>query len=151
MSCRTQLNQTGFTLIELIVALVLLGICVVGLMPVFQQILGANHRIGEMHQAQLLAQEKMAEVLEARWGSGGFNGIDPSRFPDEIGFDIGGPVRFDRAVEIQGGSFNGNDNSFICSGAAYINETHRCVFVTVRLTGEGTLLARRWTLFGTDN
>ncbi len=142
-----QAQGGGFTLIELIVVIVVMGIALLGFMPVFNHVLSAEHRISESHQGQLLVQERMSQVLAARWGSSGFTGIIDGLFADESAMDLGGAVRFDRKVEIQGAYFATGSQTLSCSGSAYNNEDYKCVIVTVSVAGEGSTLARRWTMF----
>ena len=136
----------GFTLIEFILVIVIMGIALLGLMPVFNHVIASAHRVSELHQAQLLAQEWMSQGVATRWGTAGFEGLNTVLFVEDPDAAVG-PVLFERCVEIQSGSYNSGSNSLACSGAAYINEDYKCLIVTVRLAEEGSTLARRWTMF----
>lgn len=141
--------ESGYTLIELVVAIVILGVVVVGLLPVFSNILSSSHRVGEMHQGALLVRERMEDVIAVRrqMGFTGFAELTAERFGDEIALDLGGPILFDRSVSIQGGEFYPIDGSLGCGGFPYNGEAYKCVKVVVKTNGEGVVLSQRSIIF----
>jgi prepilin-type N-terminal cleavage/methylation domain-containing protein len=140
-------GKGGFTLVELIITIVVLGITLLGLQPVFSHVLASAHRVSELHQGQLLAQEQMSELLADRLhGTGpGYSGLAAMAGTSRI--DLGGPVLFERTVAVEGGIFNIDDNSLSCSGSAFANEEYACLIIEVRVAGEERVVARRWTIF----
>jgi prepilin-type N-terminal cleavage/methylation domain-containing protein len=137
-------NSSGFSLIELIIVIVVVGISVVILLPVFSNVITSSHRISELHQGQLLVQDKMSQMLKMHWADNKFNEIT-----DEVeSLDLGGPVQFDRELEVQGG--NSVNGSLSCSGSAYNNEDYKCLIITVGIAGEGAPLVRRWTMISKE-
>ncbi|MBF0455832.1 MAG: prepilin-type N-terminal cleavage/methylation domain-containing protein [Magnetococcales bacterium] len=140
-------SNRGFTLIEMVIIIVLLGVSAVGMIPLFTQVLTSAHEISELHQGQLLAQERIEEVVAARRGAAGFSGLTEALFASERGIDLGGAVRFDRLVQVEGGVFDSVANTLRCSGWDYNNEEYKCVIVEVRTAGEGRILSQRRALF----
>lgn len=139
-------DAAGLSLIELVVVLVITSLCVLTLLPVLTSLLSTGHRISEMHQGQLLAQERIDQIWAVWWGENGFNTVVDGLFPPESGLSTGGPIRFDRSVEIQGATFDAETESLTCTGEAHTDESYKCVIVEVHTHAERTLLARRWIL-----
>ncbi len=140
-------NSSGFSLIELIIVIVVVGISVVILLPVFSNVITSAHRVSELHQGQLLAQERMSQMLNTRWADGGFADI----VDDEESIDLGGPVQFDRELEVQGGVFNSGTGSLSCSGSAYNNEDYKCVIITVGIAGADSPLVKALDLISKED
>ena len=62
-------GQRGFTLLEIMVALAIIGIAMVALLSLGNRSIGVHDRLQHLTQATLLAQQKMSESeLEARRG-----------------------------------------------------------------------------------
>lgn len=55
-------GQKGFTLLEVMVALVIIGIAMVAMLGVTQRHIAANDRLQQMTRATFLAKQKMAEI-----------------------------------------------------------------------------------------
>ncbi len=67
LSLTKPLNNKAFTLLEIMVALAIIGIAMVSLLSLGNRSIGVHDRLQRMTQATLLAQKKMAESeLEAR-------------------------------------------------------------------------------------
>jgi prepilin-type N-terminal cleavage/methylation domain-containing protein len=135
-------NSYGYSLIELIIVIVILGFSAVGLLPMLSQALSSAQIISEMHQGQLLAQEGMSQIVADRWGDVGFTGV----VDQEKQIDLGGSLLFDQLVEVQGGIYNSFNSTLSCSGSPYTNENYKCVIIRIKIASEDTLLARRWTI-----
>ncbi|MBF0445314.1 MAG: type II secretion system protein [Magnetococcales bacterium] len=135
-------NSSGYSLIELIFVIVILGVAAVGLLPMFGQALSSAQQISEMHQGQMLAQEAMSQIVADRWGDVGFTGV----VAQEKQIDIGGPLLFEQIVEVQGGVYNSFNSSLSCSGSPYNNENYKCVIIKIKIASEEALLVRRWTI-----
>ncbi|MBF0358269.1 MAG: prepilin-type N-terminal cleavage/methylation domain-containing protein [Magnetococcales bacterium] len=142
----TTKSSSGFSLLELIIVIVVVGISVVILLPVFSRVITSSHRVSELHQGQLLAQERMGQMLQTRWADDGFNNI----VDDNESIDLGGPVLFDRELSVQGGVFNSGNGSLSCSGSAYNSEAYKCVIIKVGIAGEGSPLVKRWTMISRE-
>lgn len=63
MSARTHSRQSGFTLLEMIVATALMGMAIVGLLSLVTQSLSNASRVREYDRAAMLARSKMSELL----------------------------------------------------------------------------------------
>ena len=62
-------GQRGFTLLEIMVALAIIGIAMVALLSLGNRSIGVHDRLQHLTQATLLAQQKMSESeLESRRG-----------------------------------------------------------------------------------
>jgi prepilin-type N-terminal cleavage/methylation domain-containing protein len=135
-------NSPGYSLIELIFVIVILGVSAVGILPMFSQALTSTQKISELHQGQLLAQEGINQVVADKWGDVGFTGV----LAQEEQIDLGGSLIFDKIVEVQGGIYNSSNSSLSCSGSPYSDEDYKCVIVKIQITGEEAILAKRWTI-----
>jgi general secretion pathway protein I len=63
VSARTHSRQSGFTLLEMIVATALMGMAIVGLLSLVTQSLSNASRVREYDRAAMLARSKMSELL----------------------------------------------------------------------------------------
>src|SRR5271163_4402163 len=80
-------RQRGFTLIEVMVALAVIAIALVGLLGLQHQTLQSVVRANEMSKAALLAQDLMTQVETGQFPplgttSGNFETLFPHRFPN---------------------------------------------------------------------
>ncbi|MBF0213988.1 MAG: type II secretion system protein [Magnetococcales bacterium] len=135
-------NRTtgGFSLIEMILFIVVVGISMAGIIPLYNTVLSNLHVISDSMQAEYLALE-MAETLRAAYAKGaGFVNVTEANFPSQTGIDVGGTLRFDRTVVIEGMIPGQLPNP--CTGQEYNGEAYKCVTVTVSETGSGTVLFR---------
>ncbi|MBF0193011.1 MAG: type II secretion system protein [Magnetococcales bacterium] len=135
-------NSSGYSLIELVFVIVILGVSAVGVLPMFSQALFSAQKISEMHQGQMLAQEAINKVVKDKWGEVGFTGIVASLSQ----VDIGGPLIFEEIVEVEGGIYNSSDNSIFCSGSTYTDENYKCVTIKIKIAFEEEILAKRWII-----
>ncbi|MBF0448237.1 MAG: prepilin-type N-terminal cleavage/methylation domain-containing protein [Magnetococcales bacterium] len=138
-----QTVSAGYTLIELILVLLVLAICLVGVVPVFNQTLSSAPGLSDQQVAGLLVQERLDQILANRRNRPGFAEIVESNYGDEPALDLGGPTVFSRTVAIQGGHFDAATATLSCSGVAYDGETYKCVLVQVSQAETGRVLARR--------
>ncbi len=83
MSRRRRPEQQGFTLLEVMVALAIVGIALVVMLGLVQRSVLVNKRLQQMTRATLLAKQKMAEI-EHGFAQGGDqnNGVFPE--PDQM-------------------------------------------------------------------
>jgi general secretion pathway protein I len=63
VSARTHSRQSGFTLLEMIVATALMGMAIVGLLSLITQSLSNASHVREYDRAAMLARSKMSELL----------------------------------------------------------------------------------------
>lgn len=68
--CPTKSQRSGFTLLEIMIALAIVSIAMVSLLSLANRSIGVHDRLQRMTTATLLAQQKMAETeLGARHGT----------------------------------------------------------------------------------
>jgi general secretion pathway protein I len=68
--CRTKSQRSGFTLLEIMIALAIVSIAMVSLLALANRSIGVHDRLQRITAATLLAQGKMAETeLSARHGA----------------------------------------------------------------------------------
>ncbi|MBF0381431.1 MAG: type II secretion system protein [Magnetococcales bacterium] len=139
--CNLQ-NCSGYSLIELVFVIVILAIVAVGLLPLFNIAITSAQEVSEIHQGQLLAQEGMSQIANQVQRGSGFVGV----VDETLQIDLGGPLVFEKIVEVQGGLFNSNNSSLSCSGSPYNDERYKCVFITIKIASQETILAKRWTM-----
>ena len=75
-------NQTGFTLIELVLTVIIVGICFLSLVAVFSTSLVGSSDSEHTTIATFLAQEKMEQILADKNGRG-YGYIVNSSYPAE--------------------------------------------------------------------
>jgi len=68
-------HKKGYSLVELIIAVVLIGICILPVALVFQTVLAKNYRLTVITTAVSLAEDKMDEVLIQGYTIGGGVGV----------------------------------------------------------------------------
>ncbi|MBF0163268.1 MAG: prepilin-type N-terminal cleavage/methylation domain-containing protein [Magnetococcales bacterium] len=133
-------GAAGFSLIEMIFFIVVLGISMAGIIPLYNNVLSNLHVMDEGMQAEYLGLE-MVETLKSVYNKGaGFIKIVDANFPSQYGIDIGGRLQFDRVVVIEGmipGLVPGP-----CTGQDYIDEDFKCITVKVLRSGSSEVLFR---------
>jgi general secretion pathway protein I len=68
--CRTKSQHSGFTLLEIMIALAIVSIAMISLLALANRSIGVHDRLQRITSATLLAQQKMAETeLNARKGT----------------------------------------------------------------------------------
>ena len=72
-------DKAGFTLVEIMIALVILVVGLLGVLALFPVGMTASKRAGDISQAGILAQAQMDEIKEAR----DFYIEDPGAYPNE--------------------------------------------------------------------
>ncbi|MFH1854752.1 MAG: prepilin-type N-terminal cleavage/methylation domain-containing protein [Candidatus Omnitrophota bacterium] len=97
------INKKGFSLLELIIAIGVLAIGLVGVLQIFPVGLRASQRAGMITKAAFLAQNKMEEVKMA-----GFDAI--TELPPKIPL-AGSDSDFEWGIAIDKVDLNGLDNS----------------------------------------
>ncbi len=131
-------KQGGFTLIEVIFFIVVTGIAMAGITPLYMQVLSNLHTLNDGMQAEFLGRE-MSESLRAAYAKGsGFNNLTEANFPSKTGIDLGGTVLFDRTVKIEG--MIPGQLPDPCTGKSYSGEAFKCLTVTVTASGTGSVL-----------
>ncbi|MEO5344884.1 MAG: type II secretion system GspH family protein [Magnetococcus sp. YQC-9] len=135
-------SATGFTLIEMIFFIVISGISLAGIIPLYNQVLSSLHVLDEGMQAEYLGLE-MVETLKSVYNKGnGYANLVEANFPPEYGINIGGTLQFDRTVQIEGMIPGQAPNP--CTGQEYNGEPFKCLTVTVTKSGSsGALFQER--------
>ncbi|GAB0057151.1 hypothetical protein SIID45300_01474 [Candidatus Magnetaquicoccaceae bacterium FCR-1] len=142
-------KSAGFTLFELILFIVITGITATGLIPLYNNVLSNLHVMNEGMQASYLGWE-MIETLKSINGynpPAGFGNLIEANFPPEYGIDVGGQLRFDRFVQIEG--MIPGQMPTPCTGQEYNNEAFKCITVSVRKTGTSENLFS-YTIYSSD-
>ena len=68
--CTTKSQRSGFTLLEIMIALAIVSIAMISLLALANRSIGVHDRLQRITSATLLAQQKMAETeLNARKGT----------------------------------------------------------------------------------
>lgn len=130
----------GFSLLELIFFLVVAGISMAGITPLYLQVLSTLHILDDGLQAEYLGLETV-ESMKAAYGNGsGFANLTEANFPSQTGISIGGTITFDRTVEIEG--MVPGQTPDPCTGQEYAGEAYKCLTVTVMATGSSEILFR---------
>ncbi|WP_172399620.1 type II secretion system minor pseudopilin GspI [Geothermobacter hydrogeniphilus] len=75
-------HAAGFTLLEVMIALAIIGVALVALLGLAQRSISTNQRLQQITRATLLAQSKMAEV-ETGIGNDGSDGEGTFTEPDD--------------------------------------------------------------------
>jgi general secretion pathway protein I len=81
-------RNTGFTLIEIVVAFAIAALSITALMRIFSNALDITHRAGGVTQATLIAQSKLAAV----------GGAIPLLDGSQSGDDVGGAYRWELTI-----------------------------------------------------
>ncbi|MBF0311187.1 MAG: type II secretion system protein [Magnetococcales bacterium] len=124
------MRARGFSLIELILFVSVVGVLMVGLMPLLQNVLGSVQTSQQATQGLFLAQERLEQMIGAYRVGAGFDGVTEAAFPDEAGIALGnGPV-YNRDVVVEGASIAGQ--TLTCNGGAYVSGNYKCVSVRIR-------------------
>jgi prepilin-type N-terminal cleavage/methylation domain-containing protein len=90
-------SRSGVTLIELIMAIVVLGVALPGVLFLFVQVMGDAHDAPPMTTATYLAQEKLESVRAGLADPAiGYAGLTAAAFPDEAA--VAGFPNFARSV-----------------------------------------------------
>lgn len=136
---KRRVKQKGFTLIEVIFFIVVVGIAMAGITPLYMQVLSGLHVLNEGMQAEFLGRE-MSESLRAAYGKdgSGFVNLTQANFPSQTGIDLGSGFQFDRTVEVQG--MIPGQLPDPCTGQPYNGESFKCLTVTVKASGSGEIL-----------
>ncbi|MBF0626877.1 MAG: type II secretion system protein [Magnetococcales bacterium] len=130
----------GFSLIELIFFIVISGITLVGIVPLYTTVLTNLHVHSDIVQAEYLGWE-MAETLQSAYNKGdGFLDLTEAKFPTQTGIDLGGTLKFDRLVEVEGMIPGRLPNP--CTGQEYAGEPYKCLTVIVKQAGTNQELFR---------
>ncbi|MBF0152493.1 MAG: type II secretion system protein [Magnetococcales bacterium] len=147
LSLPSRLPDSGFTLIELIVFIVVVSIALLAVVPLYFQVATGAKFAREMMQAQYLAQERLEEMISEKYMGGGFASITSANYPSQTNIDIGANINFDRTVIIEGGSLAGG--TMTCNGTGvYTAESYKCVYVNVFRNGStANRLGSAWTTF----
>ncbi|MBF0178930.1 MAG: type II secretion system protein [Magnetococcales bacterium] len=131
----------GFSLIEVIFFIVIAGISLSAITPLYMTVLSNLHIVSDGLQAEFLAQESL-ESVAATYGKGNdplaFNRISEANFPTQNGIDIGGTITFDRVIAIEGRIPGKTPDP--CTGQPYNGEAGKCVKVTVKASSTGEVL-----------
>ncbi len=119
-------RNKGFTLIELVVFIVIIGISATGLFMGLDAVLQSEHEIDDTDRALVLAQQRMEIILGQRKQNGFTPFLDPcaapASFPDEL--CAAGAYSFGYTVTSSiDNNWNGNTNYKV---------------ITVNVTGTGT-------------
>lgn len=129
-------KDQGFTLIELIFFMVMLGLVVVGIVPLVDRIFSDLHRVMEYTQGYFLAQGVLEQTY-ARNEGGAFDQIvwdeaclDPNEFPS---------LRCE--MDVVGATFDADTGIFNCTNG-YSNENYKCVTVTIYSIHSNEVIAR---------
>lgn len=139
-------HEQGFSLIEMILFIVVTGIAMLGIVPLYNNVLANLHLISDTMQAEYLGLE-MVERLTATYfnapvgapaGSRNFVGITSANFPSETAIDMGAGLKFDRTVTVEGMVPGQTPNP--CTGSAYNGESYKCVIVVVTPNGSNQIL-----------
>ncbi|MBF0273393.1 MAG: type II secretion system protein [Magnetococcales bacterium] len=131
----------GFTLIEVIFFIVIAGVSMAGLVPLYNTVLLNLHVLSDGMQAEYLALE-MVETLTAAYAKGaGFANLTEANFPSQTGIDLGGTMRFDRIIQIEGMIPGKQPNP--CTGMEYNGEPFKCLTMTVMENGSGRVLFKQ--------
>ncbi|MBF0175464.1 MAG: prepilin-type N-terminal cleavage/methylation domain-containing protein [Magnetococcales bacterium] len=137
--------QTGFTLIELIVFIVVVALGLLAVVPLYLQITVGAKSSREMLQAQYLAQERLEQMLAEKYAGGGFTAVTAANYPNESNINIGASLNFDRTVVIEGASLVGT--TLTCNGTGvYTAESYKCLYVRVFAHGKTTILGVTQTM-----
>lgn len=141
-----QRKSCGFTLIELILFIVVTSISVLGIIPLYNNILTNLHVMDDGIQAKYLGIE-MVETLKSvnRKDGSGFASLIEANFPAERGIDIGGQTRFDRFVTIEGMIMGQLPTP--CTKQEYNGEANKCIYVSVTKSGSSQTLWRDTLMF----
>lgn len=119
--------ERGFTIIELVVAIVVLGIAVPPLLAFFAQTGEASVRSERETTAYFLAMEKIEEVVADRHASGrGYAYLDAANYPSEN--PVSGFASYQRSVAFE--EVDPSDLETAQSGSGYMKAT-----VTVSYSG----------------
>ncbi|NGZ07589.1 MAG: hypothetical protein G8237_14685 [Magnetococcales bacterium] len=134
----------GFSLIEAIFFIVVAGISMAGVIPLYSNVLTNQYKVSTYMQAEYLFLET-AESLRAAYAKGaGFANITEANFPSRMAMDLGGTMRFDLLIEVEGMVPGQLPNP--CTGQDYAGESYKCVTVTVRKAGSSEVLFRKQML-----
>ena len=125
--------ERGFTLIELIIFIVVIGLVMAGMVSVVGQVLSRLHHMPEYIQGyflvqamvdQMNAQDAEAEIGEIVSGSCQQpNGVTPW-----VAGDVAMTCEVDEVVAVP----NFVTNSFECTNQIYTEEPFKCVTITIR-------------------
>ncbi|MBF0190854.1 MAG: type II secretion system protein [Magnetococcales bacterium] len=131
----------GFTLIEMIFFIVIAGISLAGIVPLYNTVLVNLHVLNDGMQAEYLGLEMVETLVSANAGGAGFANLTEANFPSQTGIDLGGTLRFDRVVQIEGMIPGQQPNP--CTGLEYNGESFKCLTVTVAENGSGQVLFKQ--------
>ncbi|MBF0126096.1 MAG: hypothetical protein HQM02_02695 [Magnetococcales bacterium] len=135
-----RLTAGGFTLLEVIFFIVVTGLSLASITPLYMTIFSNLTALNEGMQAEYLGQETV-EAMKSAYGKGeGFGKLLEANFPSETGIDVGGAATFDRTIEIEGYVPGQTPNP--CTGQEYNGESYKCLTVTVKVNGSSTILFR---------
>ncbi|MBF0340941.1 MAG: hypothetical protein HQL95_08270 [Magnetococcales bacterium] len=141
-------TQDGFSLLEAIFFIVVSGIALSAIIPLYGTVLSNVHVLSDNMQAEYLGLE-MIERINAVYNKASppatlksFILVTEAQFPSEVAIDLGGgAMKFDRTVEVQGRINN------VCTGIPYNGEAEKCVFVRVKDNRTGQELYKDWSLY----
>ncbi|MEO5330518.1 MAG: prepilin-type N-terminal cleavage/methylation domain-containing protein [Magnetococcus sp. YQC-5] len=128
----------GFTLIEVIFFIVVVGVSMAGITPLYMTVLSNLHTLNDGMQAEYLGWESVEKLKAAYANGSGFAKLTEVNFPSESGINLGGTVLFDRTIEIEGMIPGKTPDP--CTGQAYNGELFKCLTVTVKVNGSGEVL-----------
>ncbi|MBF0369667.1 MAG: type II secretion system protein [Magnetococcales bacterium] len=137
-------RETGFTLIELVLFLVVIAIAIGGILPLFLQVLSGINVFREQVQADFLAREILEEIQAQQFRGGGFSAITVAAYEGDEVIDIGAEVLFNRNVDLMGASLSGS--AITCTGSDPAGESYLCVKVTVTNLENSEHLAQSQTV-----
>ncbi len=126
----------GFTLVELIFFIVIIGIIGAVMGPVFGRAFSSLHIIGDGVRGHYLAQERLEEMCAGMRETDSEDWFPGIRDESET-ITLDGS-RLVRIVQVQGADLNGDD--LACTGLSYSGEPFKCVTVTVKHADTGEFL-----------